>query len=209
MKKIILLKRGVALGRPFEGEKAQIGALAKDSKGNIWVHTKSENGVAIVQQGGTFQWQQAPFNRIPKAEIGAIYPESDGTIWIGGANGLVRVSADYQQEKNTTYASIVREVRTNEVTLFKGTFYNAETYPSLSQAGTLSPSIAFKNNDLRFNFTSPAYNAPDRLLFSHLLQGYESDWSVWNTETYKEFTNLPAGAYRFQVKSQKCVWLRK
>lgn len=195
-------KIGSYLGKSFEGAKSHIGVLATDPMGNIWVHTKAENGIAMQQENGTFRWQQAPFNRIPKAEIRCIYPEQNGTIWIGGANGLVRIDADYDKDYTPYYSTIVRAVKANEQVLFKGVFYDDQAYPTLYQNPVTCPKISFKNNDVRFDFAAPAYNAPDRLQFSHLLEGYEKYWSLWNTEKFKEYTNLSPGAYRFQVKSK-------
>jgi DNA-binding CsgD family transcriptional regulator len=34
------------------------------------------------------------------------------------------------------------------------------------------------------------------------LKGFNKDWSVWNGKTEKEYTNLPAGDYEFQVRSK-------
>jgi DNA-binding CsgD family transcriptional regulator len=55
-------------------------------------------------------------------------------------------------------------------------------------------------NNIRFEFSSPPNTDPESLEYSYRLEGYENRWSEWTKRTEKEFTNLPPGQYRFEVK---------
>lgn len=40
------------------------------------------------------------------------------------------------------------------------------------------------------------------MLYSYMLEGFDSSWSAWSATSFKEYTNLPAGEYAFKVKSK-------
>jgi len=59
---------------------------------------------------------------------------------------------------------------------------------------------------LRINFSSP-YFPFEELKYKYLLEGFEEEWSSWDTKTYKDYTNLNAGKYTFKVKSKNIYGL--
>jgi adenylate cyclase len=52
-----------------------------------------------------------------------------------------------------------------------------------------------RNNNIAFEIL-----AVSPLEFQYLLEGYSGDWSVWQKYNYKEYTNLYAGHYVFNVR---------
>ncbi len=40
------------------------------------------------------------------------------------------------------------------------------------------------------------------MVYSYFLKGYDEKWSDWTKKTEKDYTNLPAGNYNFQVKAK-------
>jgi DNA-binding CsgD family transcriptional regulator len=38
--------------------------------------------------------------------------------------------------------------------------------------------------------------------YSYFLRGFDKDWSEWSKKTEKEYTNLPAGTYNFEIKAK-------
>jgi class 3 adenylate cyclase len=60
--------------------------------------------------------------------------------------------------------------------------------------------LQHRDNDLRFEFAAPYYDAPEDLEYQYQLEGNEKKWSDWTTETHKEYTNLFEGKYRFHVR---------
>lgn len=59
--------------------------------------------------------------------------------------------------------------------------------------------FAYQNNSLEFQFAQPFFEHPIR--FSWFLEGFSKVWSPWAFVSGKEFTNLPAGRYKFRVRS--------
>lgn len=60
--------------------------------------------------------------------------------------------------------------------------------------------IQLKRNLRRLSIT---YASPDYFenhQFRYKLEGFDSDWSAWSSESDKEYTNLPPGEYHFKVQ---------
>lgn len=64
-------------------------------------------------------------------------------------------------------------------------------------------SLSSKQNNLLFKFATPAYDEQPR--YAVKMDGFEGheQWSTWSTLPYKEFSNMPPGAYTFHVKSDQ------
>ena len=57
-------------------------------------------------------------------------------------------------------------------------------------------------NSFHFEYSSPAYGLQKNIEYSYQLKGYDKEWSDWSSKTEKDYTNLPAGKYTFQLKAQ-------
>lgn len=118
--------------------------------------------------------------------------EVGGYVWMYGNQGLFRYNPNIDKDYETPYHALVRQVWVNgDSLLFKG--YNGP--------GFASPRLGYADNDLRFNVSATTYNSPENTLYSYRLEGFDSEWSAWSTDSYKEYTNLPNGRYIFQVRA--------
>jgi diguanylate cyclase (GGDEF)-like protein len=77
--------------------------------------------------------------------------------------------------------------------------------PALARAG-LAPTPwqpAYRGpRDLHFEFAASPATLTEGLRFRSRLQGYDRQWSEWSSRSEREYTNLPAGQYRFLVQAQ-------
>jgi DNA-binding CsgD family transcriptional regulator len=80
--------------------------------------------------------------------------------------------------------------------------YFGDVNETLDQPAGTAPRIANAWNSLHFEFSAPLYAAQNSVEYSYQLKGFDNAWSAWSKRTEKEYTNLPAGAYTFQVKSK-------
>ena len=55
--------------------------------------------------------------------------------------------------------------------------------------------------NLRFEFTGISTSAPNKVVYSHYLEGYDEGWSESENEHYAVYTNLPPGHYRLLLKA--------
>lgn len=70
-----------------------------------------------------------------------------------------------------------------------------ELSPDLGEEPIILP---YRHNRLRFRFSQPVFDRP--LKFSYRLPGVLHDWSEWSDQSEREFTNLPEGNYRLEVR---------
>ena len=61
--------------------------------------------------------------------------------------------------------------------------------------------LAYRENTVTFAFASPSYFAEQATRFQERLVGYENHWSPPHANPQQRYTNLPAGAYVFEVRA--------
>jgi len=59
--------------------------------------------------------------------------------------------------------------------------------------------IPFNQNSIRVTAAAPVYNAGE-ITFSFLLKGYDNDWSPWQRDNAKDFSQIPYGEYNLMVR---------
>jgi adenylate cyclase len=55
--------------------------------------------------------------------------------------------------------------------------------------------LNFRNNNITFEL-SPS----ESINYQFFLEGFDKDWSSWKSVSFKEYTNIPAGKYRFKIR---------
>ncbi|MEO1021894.1 MAG: triple tyrosine motif-containing protein [Bacteroidota bacterium] len=63
-----------------------------------------------------------------------------------------------------------------------------------------SNEISYRTNTISLSWSS-SQSAGIQPYFQYKLEGLDSEWSSWITDTSKEFISLPSGEYRFEVRS--------
>ena len=132
------------------------------------------------------------FNRI------SFYKARDGRLFFGGLNG---VNAFYPGEqflkKKNTLAS---QVMLTSFSKFDGRSGQLSTVKTdLTSGKTLVLGHRDKFFTLEFalaNFKNPTDNQ-----FSHLLEGYETEWSKPSSIHFVRYNNIPAGNYTFRLRA--------
>lgn len=144
-----------------------------------------------------------------KGAVNVLSKLSSGEIAIGTNNGLYicnpeQLIADYKQKEDidkkaslslTGYA--YQEGSSNEQK--RKYFYNSSK-PSID--------LAYNDRTLQLSYALSNYNFPSRHRFTHMLEGYETEWSTPSNLNTTTYTNLPPGTYTFKVKGDigRGVW---
>jgi len=165
--------------------------------GRIWMHLLDEatggraTGYAAPDAGGAYHFEGGPWARLADNAIFTFLPEREA-VWLGGPDGLVRYDPAADRPLPWTSLPLIRRISgAGSRVLFGG-------------AGTWagSGSLPYADNTLRFEFAAPG-GAPDLATrYQVRLEGYTRDWSPWTAETIRDYTNLPEGRYRFQVRAR-------
>lgn len=142
----------------------------------------------------SLQWTTAPLYPLADTPLDEILIEQGDVIWFGGAEGVFRFAAAKTQVKKATqqqFPPLIRRV------LHQG-------IPLTNQASQ-PLQLSARQNSLRMEYTVPRFGHLDTMLFRVRLQGFESAWSRWSNETYRDYTNLPAGHYQFEVQYKNAL----
>ena len=188
--------------KPYFGE-MNIRYLREDGAGNIWFI--EDNNLGVVDLSGpqpeTIYFPELSGKLVADYEL--IYPYDKYNVFVGAEKGFYHINyEEYKQNRYPIEAGIraVRAFGKTDSLLFGG--YFGEVGDSLDQPAAAVYSIPFKWNSLHFEYTSPMYAAQSSILYSYNLKGFDKDWSAWSKKTEKEYTNLAAGIYTFQVKAK-------
>lgn len=120
------------------------------------------------------------------------YVEQDGCIWFGTVYGLIKYDPKEYIE-NTSESKI-------SITGFR-LFYTDTTL-------TNKMHLESKENNITFNYTGICLSNPSKVYYSHILEGFEKNWSPPSAERLTTYSNLPPGTYTFKVISSnnEGVW---
>ncbi|NMH29666.1 helix-turn-helix and ligand-binding sensor domain-containing protein [Flavobacterium silvaticum] len=165
----------------------------QDRFGNIWFSYKESFGLLKKNNTG-YEPILSPFSSIRGLLVTdyiSVNANTANDILIGLTNGL----AHYDSQLNTRHSrpsAIIRSFVT----------VKDSTAISRLKAGALEPDIPFRNNNVRFTFSSPQFDNLENIEFSYRLNGFEEDWSRWTSATNKEYTNLHEGDYTMELRTR-------
>jgi ligand-binding sensor domain-containing protein/DNA-binding CsgD family transcriptional regulator len=188
--------------KPLFGER-NIRALKEDEAGNIWF--VEDNGLGVIDLSGsgpaTIYFPELSGKLV--ADYEHINPYDKYNVIVGAEKGFYHINYEEYKKNHNPIMVRIRSVRAfgkSDSLLFGG--YFGEVDDSLDQPSDAIYSISNKWNSLHFEYASPLYAAQSSITYSYCLKGFDRDWSAWSKKTEKEYTNLPAGNYTFQVRSK-------
>jgi K+-sensing histidine kinase KdpD/CheY-like chemotaxis protein len=164
--------------------------IVEDAKGRVIIRFGKETLIATPQPDGKYRLNKTALLPLTDRTMSFIYPEQNGVIWIGTTDGLVRFDETLEKNYDASFATIIRHVAAGSQILNSNIDSNSK-----------KPSIAFKNSTLRFEYAAPFFEQENKTQYQTWLEGFEEGWSSWDNNYYKEYTNLPAGDYKFHVRA--------
>lgn len=177
--------------------------LREDAVGNIWfIEDKS---LGVVDMSGP----QPEIIFFPElsgkmvADYEYIYPYDKHNVFVGADKGFYLINYEQYRKNRYLVQARIRAVKAlgkTDSLLFGG--YFGDVNDSVGQPAEALYSLSSKWSSMHFEYSSPLYAAQNSIQYSYLLRGFDRDWSGWSRKTEKEYTNLPAGAYTFEVKSK-------
>jgi DNA-binding CsgD family transcriptional regulator len=170
--------------------------LKEDAQGNIWfVHDKSL-GVIDVTGKRPMVIDISELNKKILSGFELVYPVDEHNIFVSGEKGVFLINYD-KYKKNIPVLQVqirtVRITRNTDSVLYGG--YSATDTPA--HTGT---AIAYNWKTIHFEFSAALFGYLSNLEYSYRLNGFDEQWSDWTKRTEKEYTNLRAGKYSFEVK---------
>ena len=175
--------------------------LKEDVAGNIWfIHDKILGVVDLSGKEPVIIYLPELNNKMLSG-FEFIYPVDENNIFLGGEKGFFHIN--YQKYKTTlvnlqVQLRTVRIINKTDSLLFGG--YFAAVNETQVQDDDAVPAISDDWKTIRFEFSTALFGYPSNLEYSYRLKGFDENWSDWTTRTEKEYTNLPASSFTFEVK---------
>jgi signal transduction histidine kinase len=163
-------------------------SLFEDNTGKVWISINNKIRVANPLPNGGYTLEDNLFSAYPGEDIITIFPENNGVVWVGSGEGLFRMEGQIAVDK--AFQVLLRQVATKEDTL------------SVSKTNQGTIKLKNRNNSLKFEYASPFYEQEERTVYQTYLEGFDKDWSPWNRNSFREYTNLPSGQYSFKVRAK-------
>jgi signal transduction histidine kinase len=176
------------------GRNPDEGIVRSDNAGNIWVCLGGQTVFFEKQQGGEYRLKKEILSRFADDPAITIYPEHDGHTWFGTTNFVARLTPAKQMPESSSFNALVRCIRiTGDSIIYNGASTRADS------AGIIIP---YRMNGVSFDYAAPYFTSPKSNEFRTRLEGFDEEWSAWKSETHRDYTNLPAGIYRFHVQAK-------
>jgi ligand-binding sensor domain-containing protein/DNA-binding CsgD family transcriptional regulator len=175
--------------------------VKEDAAGNVWfIHEKSL-GVADLSGKEPLIIYFPELNNKLLSGFEFIYPIDENNIFLGGEKGFFHINYDKYKHNSPLLHVQIRTVRIgnkSDSLLFGGYFGNVNEEQVQSDKNI--PQIKHNRKAIRFEFSASIFGYQSNLEYSYRLKGFDDNRSDWTKRTEKEYTNLPAGEYTFEVK---------
>ncbi|MBS0660731.1 MAG: hypothetical protein JSR82_21135 [Verrucomicrobia bacterium] len=172
--------------------------------GSLWLQRRldeDETSLGLVRlawANGRVNAQEWNLPWVTRLNPQALRLEADASaLWIGGYGGLVRLAlADTPGHETSAPVAQIRRVASGGREIFGGS----------RSASAETRQLAVGQQALRFEFGAPWFLTDQRgtspLRWRSRLVGFDEQWSEWSAEPRRDYTNLPAGDYVFQLQAR-------
>ncbi len=172
--------------------------IVADAQGHLWANLGKESAVYKKMPDGSYRLEKAQLARFSGEVINIIYPEKNGVVWYGAANRVFRFAQGQQQTVLSGFPAIIRRV----VLAGDSVVYYGAARPGQRLQDPAGQRFPYRSNALRFEFAASSYLNPRANVFRTRLEGFDAGWTAWSRDTRRDYTNLPAGKYRFRVQAR-------
>jgi len=205
-RKFIRLK---LLGNALNGVSIQY--MKEDNDGNIWFVSNKKVGVIDFRKpagGNAFTIFYLP--ELDGKVVGgfeSIYALDSRNIFIGANKGAYHINYDKYIEnitKPNVVLGMIKLFGKKDSVVFGGYFVKNGAVAGKQDERNL-PEYVNSLNSIHFEYASTLFEHDRNIKFSYQLVGFDRDWSEWGVKSEKDYTNLPAGKYTFNVRARTDV----
>lgn len=177
--------------------------LKDDAMGNIWfIHEKT---VGMIDLSGT----EPSIIYLPEltnkmlSGFEFIYPVNENNLFLGGEKGFYHINIEKYKQNVPNLQVQIRNVRIINQTdsLIFGGYFKHVNEKQIQEKKDI-PEIGSQWKTILFEFTSSLFGYQSNLEYSYRLKGFDQNWTEWTKRSEKEYSNLRAGNYTFEVKGR-------
>ncbi len=166
---------------------------------DFWYVAGSQIKSAIKQVNGSYKVDSASFFSLKDKLVPGFEQLSylnSASVLIATEDGFSVLNKNRLYKTPETFKLSIRSVMlTNEGDSLVNGFVGKQDLKNL-------PEFDSKHNSVRFEFVGTEYRSENAILYSYMLENYDTKWSEYSLANIKEFTKLPKGNYIFRVKSK-------
>ncbi|HWH63410.1 MAG TPA: triple tyrosine motif-containing protein, partial [Ginsengibacter sp.] len=183
----------ITFGKFPKGNGLTEAAIVEDQDGSVWIRFGKETRLAIPKPGGGYRIENSHLNSINELTIQNFYSEKNGILWVCTTDGLIRYDKNLEKNDDESFKTVLTHITAGKKALSTDVAENNNNKPF---------TISHKNNTLRFEYAAPFFEQEDKTQYQTWLEGFEKNWSDFDNNYYKEYTNLPPGDYHFHVRAK-------
>jgi ligand-binding sensor domain-containing protein/DNA-binding CsgD family transcriptional regulator len=173
--------------------------LKEDQQGNIWFIEGKKLGVADFSGAAPQLIYFPELEGKLVSDFENIYPYDQENIFIGAEKGFYHLNYKRYKINNDPLRVLISQVRANGDT---SQLLNGGYSPGGLNPRNKSPELRYRQSNLHFEYAAPVYKEQPNIVYSSRLVSFDPRWSDWSKRTEKDYTNLPEGQYRFEVKAR-------
>ncbi len=193
-----------SFGNLFTDTTIWVVQVAEDKNRTIWFSTEKGDEYEFFpvfrKHDGSFKADKSLFMRFFDFNVLSIYSDTNGVVWFGGPDGLIRYDSNIRPKISDLFPVLIRRVIAGKDSLIFGGAM--PTHPVETAAGHPLYTLPYSLNKIRIEFALPGYDREKENRFQCYLDGYDNNWTEWDRETRKDYTNIPEGHYRFHVRAK-------
>ena len=180
------------------GISSKLRGLFSAPNGDVWFITNEEVGLLKIEDEGLEKnIEKLSFPELKDKLVAGfeyIYPYDEENVFFGAEKGVLHFNPNKINLSKNNFKTIISQV------------YSTVEGDSLLYGGTgpIMEDNLFSNrfNAFRFHYAGLTFQNWNQLEYSTFLEGLDQEWSSWNPQRQKNYTNLSAGQYTFKVKAR-------
>ncbi len=175
--------------------------FVEDRSGNLLL-TTVKGVVRAVKSGSGYTLETASPVQLLQERPDHLYADGN-TLWLALQEQVLTYDLNKAFAPSDRFSTLIRQIRlTEDSTYFRGTFLTADNEVSVTQTLRFTPTLDFRFNSLIFSVAATSFDNEKANLYSYRLVGFEDKWSPWSTQSVIPYTNLPAGEFTFEARTQ-------
>jgi len=177
----------------FENDEYTSGKMIVDKSNRIWLFTKNYiHYFSMSKLSSELKQNKIPIpSSLNNSMLGYenVTQLSNNRYLIGTTDGYYIININDLTFKN--YNISISNINVNKLNA-------ANENCSIFENGLFN----YDKNNITFNFTVPEFDKYINTEYQYKLEGFQNDWSDWNTKSTINFKNLSPGNYVFKVKAR-------
>jgi signal transduction histidine kinase len=114
---------------------------------------------------------------------------ADGRLWFPTSKGLVAVDPRKDRANGSAPAVVIEKLLVDDQPVFDGMGLEAPLQ------------IVPGRHRFQFQYTGLSFAAPEKVRFKYRVEGLEAEWTVAQSPRRANYSHIPPGDYRFQVRA--------